>query len=83
MGGGEILGLFKDFGFPGLFVGFLIWDKIRLDSKWRRIEDARLEQQKELEEKRHKIDQDRIETDKQMVLTLQLLSFRVTGKEKP
>lgn len=83
MGAGEAIGLFKDFGLPGLFIAFLIWDKMRLDAKWRRIEEARLAQQKDLEEKRQKIDQDRIDTDKDMVLVLQALCFRMVGREKP
>lgn len=80
MSAAELLGLLKDFGFPGLFVGFLIWDKLRLDAKWRRIEEQRLAQEKELEERRLKVDDARIETDKQMVLALQALTFQVNGR---
>lgn len=67
-----MLGLFRDFGPMGLMVAYVIWDKSRIGAKWLSHEERRL-----------KVDEARIETDKEMVLALQALTFRITGSPKP
>lgn len=69
MSAGDILALFKEFGPMGLMVGYVIWDKGRVRQQW-----------KDHEERRLKVDEDRIETDKQLALALQALTFKVRGE---
>lgn len=64
----DTLSLAGQFGPMGLMVGYLIWDKARLDKKWREHEDARIKQ-----------DQARVEADKAMAQAMTALSIAIRG----
>lgn len=60
------LQLAGQFGPMGLLVAYVIWDKSRLDAKWREHEDKRL-----------KADEARTEADKGLALALQALTLAI------
>ena len=65
----EALSLAGQFGPMGMFVAYLIWDRERMDKKWREHEEARLKQ-----------DAVRAEADKAMAVALNALSIVIQGR---
>lgn len=63
-----ILALAGQFGPMGLMVAYVVWDKSRLDAKWREHEEKRLKQ-----------DEARTEADKGLALALQGLTIAITA----
>lgn len=70
MAAGDLLQLAAQFGPMGLLVGYIIWDKSRIDTKWRAHE-----------ERRAKIDESRITADTGLALALQALTIAIQGKD--
>jgi hypothetical protein len=62
----DVASLATQFGPTGLIIGYLIWEKTRLDSKWRNHEEQRLKQ-----------DAARTEADKGLALALQALTIAI------
>lgn len=64
----EALSLAGQFGPMGLMVAYLIFDKNRMDKKWREHEDARIKQ-----------DAARVDADKAMAQAMTALSIAIRG----
>lgn len=66
MDAGDLLQMAGQFGSTGLLIGYVIWDKLRADAKWRAHEEKRLRQ-----------DEARTEADKGLALALQALTLAI------
>lgn len=68
MNGADLASLLAQYGPAGVLCAYVIWDKSRLDSKWREHEERRMKQ-----------DEARTEADKGLALALQALTIAIRG----